>query len=167
MHDTTNATSATITTNTSTDPNTANSTNTTLERCLSLLEFPEPTLSLFFNKPNIDLDGTPVPALYIRTRIPQLQLSRLDEPDYTIYLNDKPIEIHKVVWEAQCVYENVTADDTALETLLSWLYTADEDGLYDSLRRNNDQYVISFCELVRAFGCVHGKFAGVIRAIYE
>ena len=160
-----------------------------LELCLTLLDLPESTLDAYFNMAPLVLDGVEVPAAYVRTRIIELQLDPAADFDLILEVRDpstqevRDYKLHRVVWDSQCA-QRLSIDETgsidkasitlssfeAIETFLEWLYTNDEDRLYESLVAGNEQsmtFTTNFCKLVRMFGCVDARFTSIIEAVYE
>lgn len=162
-----------------------------LARCLSLLTFPEEDLRAFCELPPIKTpQGDEVPAAYVRARIPRCKLRPQFDPDYTISVYQGSCEepvghymMHDIVWASQCLTVLEPGSDgpqrvcrvpdpaaEAVETFVHWLYTGDQQSLYESLVEGNDTsptFAISFCQLVRASGCINYKIGGVIRALYS
>lgn len=165
-----------------------------LELCLSLLDLPEFVLDRFFNMPPVVApDGTEIPAAYVRTRLSQLPIDSSVAPDFVLHVSDslgevRDFDLHSIVWDAQCTtrftYNTSASSPSETRTTLpielisieglapfvEWLYTNDEDDLYESLLAGSQtsiQFVPNFCQLVRTFGCVNHKFAGIVRALYS
>jgi hypothetical protein len=162
-----------------------------LESCLALLDFPESELEEFFGRPPLSTpQGESVPLAYIRDRLATLSLEPERDADYTIlvYGSEEDLLIgrygmHEAVWISQCMMVMPIASNRtdrlcrvqepvneAIATFLRWLYTNDEEELYDALREgmtHSQTFPLSFCTLIRVSICVNYKIQAVIRAVYE
>lgn len=163
-----------------------------LAECLDILNFPKETINEFYNIPGIkSSDGTVIPAAYVRDRIPALGLRPSTSPDFMFCISSgnslmRSTErhmMHDIIWKVQCTTACVAQEvplsipvcnmaipsTEGLRAFMDWLYTNDEQSLYDHLSHGNadsPRFTINFCHLVRRFGCVNHKIVGVVRALY-
>lgn len=167
-----------------------------LAECFCLLDFPDAQLDAFFNLPPLIADGgaTQIPAAYVRDTIPRLKVNPREAWDYLLVLEvdrtsksvartGRTFPMHDIIWNSQCLakfpqqksessnYVTIPVHSAVgFGTLIKWLYTNDEDALYEHLLsglKKNENYVLEFCTHVRNLGCINAKIAGVIRSIYE
>ena len=153
------------------------------DRCLQLLHFPESILRQFYGLPDTEVDGTLVPAAFVRSKIPRLcallpfdRVMKVDDlsTGATAYFS-----LRSIAWAVQCgtaleissIHQGLPcahlrlSSSVAIPHFIRWIEGNDEETLREAFNIKLDPsgiFLENFCQLVRRFRCVDKRLLSII-----